>query len=804
MAQGFAERMAAGSRARRDASRVARFEATARHLSGQWMSADLERRLERARQSEMDLARNVALKNSPAFRRAEGLSGEIHLRAMEFIASGLAGRQVGKAEIRKLLAPNHISWLRSGAYALASQLFEEEENTEIRTRCNQIFGAGSTGQMYDRVGRYAMCGATGLGKTVLSACLALVMLEKLPKAEGRAMPMGTRGMLYCAGSIDLLEDMVDLLRIMGADMGRVGIYKSHPDGRTPSNSKAELKTKPIVLVSHQLVKQLTTDGRKILQPDMEKPEITLPELASYRGVDRIAVWDEAFQTCSIGALRVDQLLMAVTAALTLPIDHKVEMVSNAMKTARLPLELAQHYLLKLSEGGVATPEERRVPISFSETQKKGIRYIAQQLKSRRFRQAGPACVLEQFLQMSEGFIDAVAKATGEDDDVTYIVQPIPRIDHRLKRVVVLDASFAISDLRRSEPTVEESVGSMNFVNFQHYPKVFDDVLIHFIGGPHGRQRLEGNQSIRTGLIRRQVDRIVEHVPDGEPFLICTFKEREKRNRTLHHPELELDEQGLLVDPLQSDPVDWLGEVKAALEEQGVKDWQTRARFLTWGQHYGRNAWRDCRYAFVIGVMQRAWGHDLRLTMKAVRENLREQDDDFITGCGVFGVTGEMAADLQQLVGRLHCRNTVRKVRSNGDVELAGVSGATRVWVEMTEPVTGVPVNPAFSPLCDRLRAAMPGVQLLAVSDSGRVSTVETKTQRVARLMMEHVDGLPVTQCEVTVDQVLKAIRPEVADCSVPTIKEGMRMAKAALGKRDGADRWVTLGTRSRRLVRPGR
>ena len=358
----------------------------------------------------------------------------------------------------------------------------------------------------------------------------------------------------------------------------------------------------------------------------------------------------------------------------------------------------------------------------------GYQWLAERLGAD--KQHGSQATLEQLAEISSAALQVFSfpSTTGKTARVQ-LVQPVAKVDPLFKRVLVLDASYRIALLSASDCTIQPSrrLSCADVLNGDDrlVPKEFRDVHVTFCRGHSGRHQMEANKKNRLGMIRRQVKRILEHVPPGEKFLICTFRPPD---------ESELTWGKVLRDGKLIAPVDWISEIKAELEAQGVPDWQTQAQFVTWGMHRGLNTWRDIRYGFAIGLLSRAWDGDLHPKTKALEGDLIDAGKTAVANAQREGVLAEMAADLQQLIGRLHCRETVAV-----DGMDAGQSGETWFWLEMFEPHTRKPLQLDTSPLAKRLREVMPGIRL---STSGNPDLDAEDEQRQLETQIAKAQAAP--------------------------------------------------------------
>lgn len=397
----------------------------------------------------------------------------------------------------------------------------------------------------------------------------------------------------------------------------------------------------------------------------------LADLLTYQGYRRAGLWDEAFSSYGTRSFDLTYLKTAVQVVEDQLAESKEELLgaaelracyealsSSRFVTGRRVESVQASHLIHLSEIGI-----------------RGMRSLEERMRQ---KNAGPASALKMLLQMQGTIVrcwavpgEAKSRATDlklhrTAGRVVHLVQPTVQVDPTVDRLLVFDASYVISAVR-SDSSVKVA-GSLKLFDDTGEggcltPKRFDTVRIHLIRGQSGRTNLEKERGKREALIQRQVQRIKDYVPADQPFLVATFKERDPVGRER--------------------PPNWLEEIKAELRARNVPDWETRARFVTYGQERGLNKWSDCRYGFVIGMLQRQWAADLRFLRMALLRQMRNPTPLNVGERPMDSVAGEMASVVQQLVSRLNCRNSYLMSRPDGRGMFPwSIAGETEFWVEM--------------------------------------------------------------------------------------------------------------------------
>lgn len=661
-------------------------------VEGQEMrSIDVQVEAERRRGRE-------ARKKSAAYRLAWDMQQRLVKGVLEVISGG--------DPFRKRFASHHMLWLFAASHGFASQLLDQGD-VEDANRWGRYIQTGSFDQgedWFDLPGRYAIDGPTGVGKSAMANVLMAHVVNSF-KAAGDRLTKGSRAVLYCCSNVDLLVACWNQLEAMGVDMAYVALVctdeERKPEG-IPSVNRADALACPVVLCTQQKVGKLSTLHHRAFGQDKTRLRSTLDDLLRFQGKDRFGLWDEAFHAADIAALNSQDLLSANSEIKIRGLVEEAVGRADVAAAADHLSSICRQMAAARSGSSRTTDALKRKgrQLNTDLVESSGYKWLGERLAVA--NQHGSQATIEQLAEISSAGLQVFSfpTTTGKTARVQ-LVQPVAKVDPLFKRVLVLDASYRVALLSASDCTIQPS-RRLNCADVlsgddRLIPKEFCNVHVTFCRGHSGRHHMEANKKNRLGMIRRQVKRILEHVPPEQKFLICTFKAPDEKDlingRVLRN--------GRLITP-----VDWITEIQTELEAQGVPSWKQRAEFVTWGMHRGLNNWRDIRYGFAIGLLSRAWDGDLHPKAKALEGDLIDAGKTVVANAQAEGVLAEMAADMQQLIGRLYCRETFAV-----DGMDAGQSGETRFWVEMFEPHTRRPLQLDTSPLAKRLRDVMPGVRL---------------------------------------------------------------------------------------------
>lgn len=741
---------------------------------------------------------------SPAFRQARRLALSIGSRACEFIARGRATdsgqpwQESRASSLVEALMPLHQrQWLQVGAHAMVSQLLTHEEAAEAQRWFSHAVlpePGQEQPQWYDLPGRTVIAGPTGVGKSVLAAATAAETVHRVQQAGGRRRT-GARGLVYCAGSVALLDDFWRLLEAMGCDMSQVAARYGAPQHqehfrieRTPdSEVLTRFAEAPVVLVTHQWIKKLSlqADGVAV---DGDGPDCVLADVLAFQGDTRAGIWDEAFTRHDMSTRFSSGDLGWSLAAID---SYGLDQASDSLlRTGAQVLRRVGGELLSRSEEARASGTGLSLfvgAISIHESQ--ALSRLAQEFGPRKKANGGALIVVQvirTLLAMANKPQQVWASPSALKSERVMLCQPQLKVHPMVKRLVILDASYTVSLIREADASVQTAAGMRDAAGWLE-PKRFDDVVIHVAHGPSGRTRLAAEKEKRARLIARQVQRIIAHVPDDQEFLVILFKQE-------NEPDEETIKDGDVGAP---EKFSWRDLVEAELSNQGVKDWRRRAQFITWGQHTGRNCWRHIVHAFAIGVLQRDWDQDIRTEMAANKDAMDKPNPLRDGETWQQAVDGEIAAAIQQLTGRTHCRITLIKKDEVRRAEPKGISGEAHLWVEMCETGSGgqaVDIENGY--LCKAIREGMPGVQIVREASIFRVSPARD----AAIAGGEWLASLPVEKEFVTSKEVLGMLRRWMAENRVEAANRTVYRAMDSMKFKALMDGWKIDG---RKWFRPG-
>ena len=744
---------------------------------------------------------------SPAFRQARRLSLSISDRACEFIARGRAtdaGQQWQESRARSLvesLMPLHQrQWLGVGAQALVSQLLTVEEAAEARqwfTHAVKPEPGQPQPQWYDLPGRTVIGGPTGVGKSVLAAATAVEVVNRVKQAGGKRRT-GARGLVYCAGSVALLDDYWRLLKAMGCDMDCVAARygeKQHQEHfhiqRTPDDEVVDrFADAPVVLVTQQWINALSlqADGVEV---DGDGPRWSLADVLAFKGDIRAGIWDEAFTRHDMST-RFSSASLGL-ALQTIELNGLDQAADALVRSGALVLQRVGRELLTRSEearhsgAGLAS-----FVGAISDQESQALGRLAQWFAARKKKEdKGIALFMKQMIRlllvMANKPQQVWALPSAQKSDQATFCQPHLKVHPMVERLVILDASYTVSLVREADTSVQMASGMKDAADWLD-PKRFDDVVIHIAHGPYGRRTLTSNKEKRSRLISRQVQRILAHVPEDQEFLVILFKQDDE-------PTEETVSEDLLDAP---ESFSWRGLVEAELAAQGVKDWRRRAQFITWGQHTGRNCWRHIVHAFAIGVLQRDWDGDIRTEMAANKDALDQLNPLRDGQSWQQAVNGEIASAIQQLTGRTNCRITLVRKDAIGRPEHKGYSGEAHLWVEMCEQGKGgqaVDIE-GKSDLCAAIREGMSGVQIVQESSIFRASP----TRDAAKAGCDWLASLPAEKTEVTSKEVIAMLHQWMAENRVEAATRTVYRAMDSMKLQALVDGWTIDG---KKWLRPG-
>jgi len=667
---------------------------------------------------------------------------------------------------------DHQGLIRLMSLSFSSYLLDEQSLAECYRACPK------ESWLDKEPGRVAWSVAVGGGKTLgaASLCRAVTdILAKDPKAEGHQ----SRGILYSAKTIKLLDNMLKALDLMGVPRSEVGVFHSKEQALVPSIDATDIGRYPVLLCTQQMLQAASERYEaKRQNPGQKIRGVDLEELLVFKGKDRLAIWDEAFMSSLADSADLDSL--------ELGIGSLRERVNNLDELDVIELESthgskpgdanrltkpAGKALLNLLSGihrniqKNAKAQKQREPItirlpSVDEIQAEQIANVAGWLK--RLKSRGPADAMEAMAAMcSAGGLEvAVLKGKGQA-----IIRPRIVISDRLKRLVVLDAGYVTSTISQMEPTVKLA-SAATYAGRELQPKLFDNVNVRFYLGHSGRGDVKGLGDTRTRLkqIKEQVDRIAR-VPLGEKSLVVTFTKNDSG-------------------------IDFKGEIEAELD-RSCPGWSNaaggspRVTVITWGEHVGMNCWRDCQHLFFVGVLRRMWSGDLMTEAWAAS---RANAEAYKAVDPLQVEANQAGQEIMQAIGRGNARSTINGHAGKMAIHIPYKESHPRY--QGMAPCEG-------SPLWTELARMMPGCVLQSESQPPKESGYE----QAAKAANQILSGL--TQDSILTTELLRLIRPIVPELSEGVLKDGIKQLAIDNNEiaQKGQSCWIKPTPTSRRWIR---
>jgi hypothetical protein len=621
---------------------------------------------------------------------------------------------------------DHASLIRLMSLSLASGLLSDEALGACQKE--ELF----KGWLDCSSARVAWSVAVGGGKTLCAASLCREVADTLA-GDSEALGPSSRGVLYSASSLALLVNMKKALAEMGVPDRAIGVFHSNPKARAdlPSIKASDLGDYPILLCTQQMLQSASARYEvKRRNPSQTINGTDIEDLLVFKGKDRLAIWDEAFQsslaesasvtalTHGLGSLR--ESVSRLEAGNVIELQDSTETQSEA----RLLSKEAGEALVRLIDGLCHQSEEAAAsakngrPASIvlpgiDEEQRDQIARVGAWLRDA--KAPGPAEAMEAIAEMSATGGLEVSLLQGGPKTMA-IVRPRVVISDRLQRLVVLDAGYVTSAISQMDPTLRLAAGA-DYAGRELQSKMFSKVAVRFYCGHSGRGREhEGtglvNTRTRSILIREQVERIAR-VPLGEKSLVITFARK-------------------------NSGVDFKGEIETELD-RSCPGWSdqlngtNRVTVITWGEHVGMNDWRDCKHLFFVGVLRRNWAGDLMSKAWAASRG----------DASAFGLVNPLqveanqaAQEIMQAIGRGNARATIN-----------GEAGGMTVHIPYKEslPRYAGMAPCEGSPLWEELARMLPGCSMQSESSPPKLSGAEQVKQAAARAL----DGLEADQITTT-------------------------------------------------------
>lgn len=351
----------------------------------------------------------------------------------------------------------------------------------------------------------------------------------------------------------------------------------------------EPQSKPFMLLSHNKIKNATD-------------ETQLQAFMRYQGKERsLFVWDESLlpsETLSLDVNSLDTGAYHVSKDKTLDDDLKDWM--------RTTVDLMES--VETEDGEVVSlpvlPEEDKV------------RHLKALRSVRHSEIIGPCYVA---LEMAGH--DVRVHPSNKGMAARYEVQ----VPNRLNNLVVLDASYVVRELVRSDRRMEPIYrlpGLFRKNLTEHFwdhkasedksPKSYKDLTIKLMDAPWGRQAIETELVNVKDYTQRKflsdIIEVVKSIPEDEEVLIFTYKDKGR-----------VSPRAALIEALEDAGID----TSATITEptRGLK--RPRINISTWGQETATNSFAYCQHVILAGVMQLP-GHALMGGLLAAKDDLKAE------------------------------------------------------------------------------------------------------------------------------------------------------------------------------------
>lgn len=755
----------------------------------EWAAAWEEKRLVLSRQKVPE----------PSLGFVAGLlaAGEtcLHVRALMETAWAIEAHVLEVLSRRGPVGADHSAVIEHLSVAMASMLLEPEAMLEVlKVAPQELHLFLETGRM-----RVAFALAVGLGKTLTTTALAIAIVKALDLDPYLRDPM-SRGLLYTTSNIRLLCDFRQALLDGGVPEDRIGLVYSDSvkDCPVPSIKNAHVGHYPILLATQAMVSAAT--ARDHLPEAVTGDKLRVDELITYRGRERLTVWDEAFSAALAEGASRFQLALAESMLQGEAFRQEVLRTGDQRLTAE-DLEALSVGMTELVTGIDRAAEEVAAAMKGKGSREVRTVTIPDELSERSIQLRDLGYVIKNSNNGSLGdtliSVSAMASAGGveisvlgepgdgrKSDEHLHLLRARVVVANRIKRLLILDANFEASVLARMEPTVKLATSSA-WLGRELEPVRYDKVSLRFYASNAGRGAMTGkgldNTRIRRRLIKEQVERAVLTPPD-ERCLFITFNQKE-------------DQRG----------PDFVGEIQEALKKQCTGGPQTvmvngqlkpRFEVLTWGAHEGLNDYSDCTHLFFVGVMFRPWLSDS--TDSSLRNALfiRCSDDH-----GAFGGVGP--EDL--VMNQVFC--ALRQALGRGSMRAVVDGQASRMVAhipvkELSKPWTGkAPCK--GSPLWEQMSQWLPGVQM----ESASVAPPPTNLQLVQEAADYIWASQPAEVTSMSTKVLVGKIDEILSQAGITASKETKAEAFRILTRRSeelhrrGAECWVRPSPTARSWVR---
>ena len=277
------------------------------------------------------------------------------------------------------------------------------------------------------------------------------------------------------------------------------------------------------------------------------------------------------------------------------------------------------------------------------------------------------------------------------------------VDPELENIAVLDASFAVRELCKADPTIRDGTtrAMLSFKSYEH-------VMVKHSLVPSGRCQFAGSKTDRLQALQVAVKSIFS-IPKDEHILIFTYKE-----------ERVADLIALLKEELQLEGID---------SEEVLPSGRKRIAFSTWGKHTTDNSYSYCQHVVLLGV--------LRMPRLQLGAAMAGQKDDYsyrLSGKELMTVEhSELVSNILQAANRGCCRLANAEGKANG----------------MT--IHLLTKEKQLQPLLEKV---MHGLQWKTITvDTESEDKPLTKTRQAAQQIVNYVESLPEEVLKVSLKMI---------------------------------------------------
>ncbi|MDB5808904.1 MAG: hypothetical protein JWN94_1026 [Betaproteobacteria bacterium] len=427
----------------------------------------------------------------------------------------------------------------------------------------------------------------------------------------------------------------------------------------------------------------------------------LEQFAKYRGERRnLLIWDESLLVSDARA--ISKLDLESGLGWIAPRIGKDAEAISYLQTALDTLEAE----LTAQRSGKAPSAVSLAPLTWEK---------ADEFK-RQLGDAAPVQALKQFLNATQEQLRVVHAPQG-GGLILYDITVPPELEN----IAILDASYPIRTLEQLDKSIR--LAGKFSVNIKRY----DNVTIHHLKNPSGRDSMTKDFKHRKREDRKvssEVCELVSGLPADEAVILFTFLTKDNYSKPV-------DFQRILKEDLESCGIDLQATVKVRTWNEGRGLWVDESKprfvFLTWGSESSLSKHAYCKHVAFAGVLHRSY-LDLAsyvagqcdtlwadLSAKTIREVM----------------ISEIAHCLYQAMSRGSCRTIDGSQAHTMDAWLIHSDEYVRPLLEQ----------------------AMPGVTW--ATWQGKHIVPKAKTNRVARLILAHLDSLPDSVTKLSAQRLKK-------------------------------------------------